>query len=136
MDKLDPNLLKQIEKVFSLKFHEWQINYILDIPMVLDMRITGRRTGKTFAYIIKLLFTDEEPIRAYDSYHIANLMDWYSYSDREPVGRRDTKYTGWFRNYLLDIYQRLTLTGIVPRKVIYEKPLMREDKLNYLSKEY
>lgn len=45
MDKLDKELLEQIEKILGLKFHEWQINYILDIPMILDMKITGRRTN-------------------------------------------------------------------------------------------
>jgi hypothetical protein len=120
MDKLDAELVKRIEDILSVKFEPWQINYLNDIPMVLDMRITGRGTGKTLVYIIKLLFVDEKPIKLYDSKGVADLSDDFSYN--RPTDRfRSDHYTKYFRNYLNDIYRKLSMGGIHTRPVLYNK---------------
>lgn len=121
MDKLNTELLKRIEKVLNLEFREWQVNYLLDISMVLDMHITGRGTGKTLVYIIKLLFEKDKPILIYDMSEIVNYCDWFSVSNKEKEVCIDSHYTRWFRNYLFDIYKALTSSGIVTRPIIFNK---------------
>jgi hypothetical protein len=117
MDKLDKDLLERIGKALNITFHEWQINYILGMPMILDMKITGRATGKTLVYIIKLLFTDDKPIRAYDIHDIAECSDWWSCYRIPVVGLRENHYAGWFRCYFTDIYKAIELAGIKTRPV-------------------
>jgi hypothetical protein len=120
MDKLDPELIKRIEKVLDIKFELWQVNYLLDIPMVLNMRITGRGTGKTLVYTIKLLFSDEEPIRLYDLDEIAAISDWFSFTHKQEP-HSDTHYSQWFRRYLSNFYEILSAAGIQTRPILYNK---------------
>jgi hypothetical protein len=115
MDKLDRALLTRVEKALNLTLKDWQVNYILDIPMVLDMRITGRRTGKTLAYVIKLLFLKDTPIKAYDMFEISRLAD--DYHDLNNWKKDDNHYNRWFQNYLVDIYNCLISAGIKTRPV-------------------
>lgn len=120
VDKLDRDLLGRVEKALNIKLYEWQINYILDIPMVLDMRITGRGTGKTLAYIIKLLFADDYPIKSYDMSDIYGIADNY-HDDTSLYPSFDNHYTRWFKGYLTDIYKCLTSAGIKTRPIFYSK---------------
>lgn len=114
MDKLDVNLIERIEVVLGFKFEEWQKNYMLDIPMLLDMRITGRRTGKTLIYIIKLLFADDEPLRNYD---IIRYADDWNVNDQYKSVRRESNYTRFFREQVRDIYDLLIMGCISPRQI-------------------
>jgi len=116
MDKLDINLLKKIELALGLKFKEWQINYMLDIPMVLDMKITGRGTGKTLVYTIKMLFSDDIPIRVYKNKEIANISDWFCMSDRI-----NPHYVKWYRDYLIETYGLLIQKGMTPRQLVFKE---------------
>ena len=119
MDKLDKDLLKRIEGLLNIEFKEWQINYLLDVPMILDMRITRRGSGKTLVYIIKLLFTDDYPIRAFDISDIASVSDWWSFEGSEKAFHKgDTYYNRWFQRYLLEIYECLKSGGIDTRPVL------------------
>ena len=115
MDKLDEQLLPVIEQALGFKFEEWQKNYMLDIPMVLDMRITGRRTGKTLVYIIKLLFADDEPLRNYD---IIKYSDDWSTNDRYKSVLRESTYNRFFREELIHIYDLLIAGGLSPRQIV------------------
>jgi hypothetical protein len=126
MNKLDKGLLERIEKALNLHFMEWQINYMLDIPMILDMRITGRATGKTLVYIIKLLFASDKPIRAYDLEEMANYSDWYCIT-HDP-SRKVPHYTKWFREELVNIYKILIENDIHPRCVLLKKDEERTEK--------
>ena len=116
MDKLDINLLKKIELALGLKFKEWQINYMLDIPMVLDMKITGRGTGKTLVYTIKMLFSDDIPIRVYKSKEIANISDWFCMGDQI-----NPHYVKWYRDYLIETYGLLIQKGMTPRQLVFKE---------------
>ena len=118
MNKLDLELLGRVERALKLTFKEWQRNYILDIPMVLDLSITARHTGKTLAYVVKLLLTEGEPIKLYDIKYIYSISD-----DYHNVGGRhsDVAYSQWFRNYLVHIHTDLIAEGIETRKVFYSK---------------
>lgn len=117
MDKLDTNLIERIEVVLGFKFEEWQKNYMLDIPMLLDMRITGRRTGKTLVYIIKLLFADDEPLRNYDIVKYAD--DWHINDQYKSAGQV-THYTRHFREQLIQIYDSLIRAKLSPRQIIIQ----------------
>lgn len=122
MDKLDIHLLKNIEQALGFKLQEWQINYILDIPMVLDMKITGRQTGKTLVYTIKKLFSNDIPIRVYNLDDLLDICDWFSTSENE-------RYIKWYSDYLTEIYMLLIKNGITPRQLIFKKkdPKLRDE---------
>jgi hypothetical protein len=119
MDKLDAKLLQEIERALNFKFYDWQVNYILDIPMVLDMKNTGRGTGKTLAYVIKLLFLHDRPIKAYDDEDLWRHSDWWCVTSKPD--RKEPHYTQWFRKYLIEIYYILKSAGITSREVIIDK---------------
>lgn len=119
MNKLDSRLLNRIEQVLNIRFHDWQVDYMLGIPRVLNMRITGRVTGKTLVYIIKLLFSDDKPLNAYEIKKVENYSDWYSVTNRP--NEKKPHYTQWFRRYLKDIYDKLKEKGIQPRPVFFSK---------------
>jgi hypothetical protein len=119
IDRLDLELLNKIENTLNIKLHDWQKDYILDVPRVLDMRITGRRTGKTLAYTIKLLFLSNKPIRAYDTREVGEYSDWYCVTN-DPNGK-EPHYTQWFSRYLKDIYTEMVDNGITPRKVFFSR---------------
>jgi hypothetical protein len=119
MDKIDIYLLRRIELILGLHFKEWQVNYILDIPMVLDMKITGRHTGKTLAHVIKTLFLEDTPIRVYALKEIENVSDSYCVSSQQLPNLSD-HYVMWYRDYLIDIYTLLVKNGISPRKLIFD----------------
>jgi hypothetical protein len=120
MDKLNKELLRKIEKILDIEFYEWQINYLLDIPMLFDMSITGRYTGKTLAYVIKLLFKDDTPIKVYDLEQMYCISDGYHLKGRDGLKLRDG-YTIWFRDYFVHIHQTLNMAGIKTRPVFYSK---------------
>jgi hypothetical protein len=124
MEMIDMELIDKVQKALNLKLYDWQIDYILEKPRVLDMRITGRRTGKTLAYIIKLLFTDSKPIRAYDFKEIEDYSDWYCITNR--ADRKEPHYTHWFRRYLKDIYTELKINGLKPRQVFFSREEERQ----------
>lgn len=130
MDKLDENLIKKIEQLLNIKFHEWQINYLLNIPTVLDMKIMKRGSGKTLVYIVKLLFSDSTPIKAYDIDAVVKHSD--EYDRRSSLTIRDSHYARWFRAFLVDIYRSLSSGGIKTRPVFLEK---LDEKL-YLEQKY
>lgn len=116
--------IERIEKALGFTLREWQINYILDIPMILDMKMTGRHTGKTLAYVIKLLCVNNEPIRAYTIRDIAKVADGWCITNE--IYRIDSPYTRWFRNYLLEIYTLFKDAGITTRPVFFTAQEERE----------
>jgi len=114
MDKLDMDLIKTIEGILGFKFEEWQKNYMLDIPMVLDMRITGRRTGKTLVYIIKMLFADDEPLGNDD---IIRYADDWTINDRYKSAGQVSHYARFFREEVIRIYYVLIMAELSPRQI-------------------
>jgi hypothetical protein len=126
--RIDIELLEKIEKALEIKLKDWQKDYILDIPRVLDMRITGRCTGKTLAYVIKLLFSENKPLAAYRDRQVAEYSDWFSVTNRPE--RKEPHYTQWFRRYLWDICTALKENGLQPRPVFFSK---EEEERFYLN---
>lgn len=118
MDKLDDALLNRIENVLEIKFYEWQRKYLLDQPMILDMRITGRCTGKTLVFIIKKLFENSEPLLLRDRNEVSNAADWWC-CEASKYRALTHPYLNWYRHELRNIYEKLKEAGISTRKVIF-----------------
>ena len=115
---MSDKLLSLIEKVFNIEFYEWQRKYLLNEPMLLDMRITGRATGKTFVFVIKLLFKSDEPLDLRSPFEIVEHSDWWcceNIKSRALVSH----YSKWYKNYLKEIYEKLNKAGIKTREVIF-----------------
>lgn len=70
--------IAKIEKIFGFKLYDWQIDYIRGKEVA---RPYGRRTGKTFAYILRLLlnspFEITEKSITTDEYHGIEYRDWF-----------------------------------------------------------
>ena len=88
---------------------------MLDIPMVLDMKITGRQTGKTLVHVIKTLFSEDTPIRPY------RLKEMRNISDRYCTFKENNNYTKWYRDFLIEIYHLLIKNGIIPRRLVLKE---------------
>lgn len=138
MDKLNNDLLNRIEGILNIKFYEWQRNYILGKPMILNMRdVGGRCTGKTFAFIIKKLFERNEPLMLNYPDVLAENCDWFS------VGRNlehavNNGYPKIFAKALRICYDALIEGGLSPRKVKFpdNKPyaaLQHQPDLYYIG---
>lgn len=118
MDKISEELVKKIEKVLDIKFYEWQRKYLLNEPMVLDLKITGRGTGKSLIYMIKKLFEDPKPLLLKRRIELLEFVDWWNWTDREECARFYPNLDV-FKNELMDIYEKLNDAGIITRKVVF-----------------
>ena len=58
-------LIPKIEMALGFELLEWQIKYLLKEPQVLDLRWTGRKTGKTMLSMLDLLFESDKPLFLY-----------------------------------------------------------------------
>ncbi len=81
------DLIAKIEEVFGFPLYDWQKDYLLD---KMDYMPAGRRNGKTFAYCLKFLLSDGEPI---------GKEEVFRYRD----GEHRARYKQYFRNYCLEI---------------------------------
>lgn len=61
--KIDYEVIKKIEQAFGFQLYDWQKDYLLGKR---TCRIKGRVNGKTFAYCIRLLLSDGNPIKQRD----------------------------------------------------------------------
>lgn len=119
---LDKNgLIKAVEKALNLKLHPWQIDYIFydkDYPKNIcpclifeDFEpipsyffygrccMTGRRTGKTLAYCIKLALYSDKSI---------DMKKPEEYSDR-----MEFRYArGYFKHMFVDVWEKLKEVGL------------------------
>jgi Uri superfamily endonuclease len=131
---MSPDLLKRIEDALNIKFYDWQIKYLLKEPMVLDMRITGRTTGKTLVWVIEKLFESTEPLDLSDREKVLISSDWWCCENR--IDRAMTHpYQRWYKDYVREIYTKLNNAGIQTRKVIFDvkqqEELVSEDSSDY-----
>ncbi len=110
-------LIKKIENVFNIEFKEWQQKYLLDEPMILDLNITGRCTGKTLVYIIKLLYSSDEPLDLRRKENIVEISDWWSIGKSKEDACR-YGYWNFFKQELKIIYSELNDAGLKTRVII------------------
>lgn len=94
-------MIPQIEKAFGFRLYKWQRNYLLGNRRY---RTKHRRNGNTFAYCVKLLLSDGEPIKI-------ELLKRGRYADEI----HGTYYRMWFAQYLLEINDTLRKAGLDTR---------------------
>lgn len=92
-------MIPRIEQAVGFPLYDWQKDYLLGNTRTV---IGGRRNGNTFAYIVKLLLSDGEPIKR---------RDLLKYLDGEYGNRR------WFTDYVLEINDTLMKAGFETRVV-------------------
>lgn len=92
--------IKLIEKKYGFKLYEWQKEYLLNNGPV----ISGRRNGKTFVYMIKLLTINYEPLDVRYNNDIAD----------SPTQR----YRNWFIVHLREMHYNLVEAGVNCRPLI------------------
>ena len=121
MNQMNKELISRIEKVLDINFRVWQQKYLLNEPMLLDMRMTGRCTGKTLVFVLKQLFEDSTPLLLNNPTNILNNADWWCCEVRKDRAE-GIPYLSWYRHELRDIYEKLNEAGIVTREVIFKRP--------------
>ncbi|SHJ64626.1 hypothetical protein SAMN05444401_3560 [Clostridium amylolyticum] len=124
MEQMNKELISKIEKALNIKFYEWQRKYLLNEAMLLDMRMTGRCTGKTLAHIIKQLFESSEPLLLRNKDEILDKADWWCCEIRKDRALRNP-YLEWYKHELKGIYEELNEAGIVTREVIYKEEAIK-----------
>ena len=92
IDLLD---VQRIEKAFGFPLYDWQKDYILGKR---NTRMGGRCNGNTFAYCLKILLSDGQPIKK---------RDLFKYRDEN----HGTHYDSWFAGYIWDINKVLVAAG-------------------------
>jgi len=135
MDKMCEKLIDRLEKALNIKFYEWQRNYFLNKPMLLNMRMTGRCTGKTLVFILKQLFEDSDPLFLINNTNVLNNSDWWccEVQRKRALG---CSYLSWYKRELNDIYIKLKDAGIVTREVIFRKEEIPVNLRRYYYEEY
>lgn len=99
-------MIPEIEKAFGFSLYDWQKDYLLsdgldNIPWEVEI---GRSNGRTFAYCVKLLLSDGEPINP-------KLSELERYTDEF----HGIYYRLWFARYLLEINDTLKKAGFETR---------------------
>lgn len=93
------DMIPQIENAFGFQLYDWQKDYILG---KIDHRAGGRHNGNTFAYCLRLLLSEGEPIKR---------KDLYKYIDES----HGNCYKIWFSQYCLCINDVLIGCGMKTR---------------------
>lgn len=119
MEQMSKELISRIEKALGITFYEWQRKYLLNEPMLLDMRMTGRCTGKTLAHIIKQLFENSEPLLLISKVEILDKADWWCCEIRKDRALGNP-YLEFYKRELKGIHEKLNEAGIVTREVVYK----------------
>lgn len=96
---IESEMIPRIESAFGFTLYDWQKDYLLG---KIHRRAGGRHNGNTFAYCVKLLMSDGEPI---------NVVDLRKYID-EIHGSR---YARWFTGYCMEINEKLVSAGFKTR---------------------
>ena len=126
-------LIPKIEEALGFALLEWQIKYLLKEPQVLDLRWTGRRTGKTMLSMLDLLLGSDKPlflmvgnkVKYMDGIKekenlipLGNVVDWYTIMT--PHERGSSKHNIYAMMYLKDLQEmrdKLVKCGVPVRKI-------------------
>lgn len=126
-------LIPKIEMALGFELLEWQIKYLLKEPQVLDLRWTGRRTGKTTLSMLDLLLGSDKPLflmvgskvkyidglKEYENViPLGNVVDWYAIMP--PHERGSSKHDVYAMMYLKDLQdlrERLVKCGVPVREM-------------------
>lgn len=94
--KITEDMIPTIEAALGFKLYDWQRSYLLGEEHVMP---NGRKTGRTTAYIVKILLTNPEPIDI--------KLEAMKYKDHKEV-----RYTQFFRNEVYRIDEKLATVGL------------------------
>ena len=126
-------LIPKIEMALGFELLEWQVKYLLKEPQVLDLRWTGRRTGKTTLSMLDLLLGSDKPLfllvgskekyieglKEYENIiPLGNVVDWYAIMP--PYERGSSKHDIYAMMYLKDLQdlrERLVKCGVPVREI-------------------
>ena len=98
-------MLPKIEKAFDFSLYVWQKDYLLGKR---QGRTLVRRNGNTFAYILRLLLSDGEPIKIKE---LTKYVDEY----------HGARYFMCFCEYCMEINDILLQNGFKTRLVLENK---------------
>lgn len=96
---IKPETIQKIESAFGFPLYDWQKDYLLG---KMHHRAGGRRNGNTFAYCVKLLLSDGDPI---------SVKDLWEYMDE----LHGSGYARWFTGYCMEINRKLVASGLETR---------------------
>lgn len=96
---ITPETIQKIESVFGFSLYDWQKDYMLG---KMQHRAGGRHNGNTFAYCVRLLLADGDPIR---------INDLWKYMDE----LHGSGYARWFAGYCMEINVKLVAAGFKTR---------------------
>lgn len=102
--KITGEYIPHIENALGLELYDHQVNYLLDKGELLS----GRRTGKTLAYCVKLALSDGEPL---------NMKKPEDFSDGWALGNRITYSRDFFRREFMRIRNMLIDYGFKVREI-------------------
>jgi hypothetical protein len=88
-------LIWRVNKTLNIKLRKEQIDYIFFNRSYVSQ---GRRSGRTLAYILRILLNDGR-------YHIVDI--------RPDENRSNVEYRRFFRRWLIEIYTKLKNKGLV-----------------------
>lgn len=94
-------MIPKIEQAFGFHLYDWQKDYLLEKPYTYSYG--RRRSGRAFAYCIKLLLSDGKLIKR---------RDLFKHSCSAEHGTRDWR---WFAEYALEINDKLVAAGFETR---------------------
>lgn len=104
--KITEETIQKIEQIFGFSLYDWQKDYIMGKS---EYVAPGRRNGKTFAYILKLLLSDGTKIRYRD------LKERYIENDKKKITRYGNAYPSKFSVECLRINDILIQNGFKTR---------------------
>lgn len=102
-DNIYEEQVQLINKALNIELYPWQKMYIFGNPEDVVFP-TERRSGRTTAYILRLLLSESEPLLIYRPDVLKNVIDAH-YS---------SVYYEWFRHEVHYIYQMLRETKVRP----------------------
>lgn len=107
MVKITETMIPFIEQALEVKLHDHQIKYLVD-----DMSLTtGRRSGRTFAYCIKLALCEEATF---------NVKRPEEFADDVGLSSHTIYARSFFIDQFLDIRKRLQDYGFTVAEVVYD----------------
>lgn len=108
--------ISAINKLLDITLYDWQVAYIFGESNYVTQ---GRGSGKTLAYVIKLLLSEGEPIHMYDKH----IDEWI---DAIP----GPSYSIWFKYMVREVYYKLSQPGspLKLRRVYFTSREATEDR--------
>lgn len=114
---MDDQVLIDIEGVLGFELYDWQKDYILGKRYD---GYTGRRSGRTTAYMIRLMLSEGPPINLYITKELLSILD----------GSYGPSYHVWFRREFRNLYRKFYNSPLRPmlRPVLFENPRFKNEQ--------